>query len=234
MKKLFLVLFLLSFGFQSSAETVSIQIQNTTIDIHYNVKVKTKDTRYKYHTDAFIPTKYKQQFQDIVTTHLSKYSTTQLLIFGPREIFVCEAITGKDISYAGMNLGDNKIAVKLSLNPNFGEVIHHEVAHEILRKYNPHYQKNWTYTLLNELVQINSDQENVVNKAYFQCHKEGYVSDYAKEHIHEEFCEMFGIFLSGELYATEFIINNPNSILAKKFDLFRSTIKKHLNIDISA
>jgi hypothetical protein len=133
-----------------------------------------------------------------------------------------------------MNLGDNKIAVKLSLSPGFGEVIHHEIAHEILRKYDPHYSNNWTYTLLNEFENVNRDTVNIVNKAYFQCHEDGYVSDYAKKELDEEFCEMFGLFFSGEMYATEFIINNPESKLSKKFYLFQAAIKKYLNLDISA
>ena len=233
MKKIFIVLFLYCFSFNIYAETISVSVKNTTINVHFNKEVSTLDTRYTYQTKAYIPKKYKLEFISILKKELSKYDTNHLLIFGPREIYVCDAIIDSKTSYAGMNLGDNKIAVKLSISLSFGEVIHHEIAHEILRKYNPHYSKNWTYTLLNDLERINSDTVNNVNKSFFQCHKDGYVSDYAREHLHEEFCEMFGVFFSGEMYATEFIINNPKSKLSKKFHLFRLAIKNNLNLDIS-
>jgi hypothetical protein len=233
MRKIFIVLFLYYFSFNLYAETISVSVKNTIINVHFNKEVSTLDKRYTYKTKAYIPKKYKSEFILILKKELSKYDTKQLLIFGPREIYVCDAIIDAKTSYAGMNLGDNEIAVKLSISPSFGEVIHHEIAHEILRKYNPHYSKNWTYTLLNELEKINSDTLNTVNKVFFQCHKDGYVSDYARTHLHEEFCEMFGLFFSGDMYATEFIINNPESKLSKKFYVFRSAIKNNLNLDIS-
>jgi hypothetical protein len=73
MKKIFIVLFLHCLSILSFAETIEIHIQNTTINVHFNVDVITKDVRYTFHTDAYIPQKYKDQFVDIVKKQPNNY-----------------------------------------------------------------------------------------------------------------------------------------------------------------
>jgi hypothetical protein len=225
--KNFIYIFLL-FSLNVSARTSLININNHIIKVEFEEIIPDTSSDYLY-SKTKITSDDERYIMKVLFRELIKYDAPERIKYLPSFIYICNNITNSKTNnnVRGVSLNDG-FSIVISLNnPLPNRTIHHEIGHTIIHTHHKMWPSNPIDKVYNTFLTLSKYGYN--KTASFN---DGFVSDYASTNVVEDFCETFEEIMIGKSDAIQYIKNNPNSLLAKKFGLLIDSLNDNYNIKL--